>query len=515
MRGARRDEPLSLDDSSERQAVGDDDATVQPRIVGRYVLWGAIGAGGCATVHLGRLISEAGFSRTVAVKRLHSEYSADPEFVGMFLDEARLAARIHHPNVVQSLDVFWSRAPQGGRELFMIMDYVEGETLARLIAKCAARSERAPVGVVLTMMSGVLRGLHAAHEARSASGAPLELVHRDVSPQNIVVGVDGVARLLDFGIAKAIGRIHTTRQGDFKGKAAYMAPEQILGNATKLSDVYAASVVLWEALTAKRLFKGENQAAVLHQVVAMEVPQPTTSAPDLSSAIEEVVMRGLARNATARFPTALAMAEAIEKTGELASYAEVGTWVRRVAQHELQERAAQVSVIENIDPTALLALTKQSAISTVRETLAEQVTRVERAAPPLLAPAPALPRRSVLSVILVLLFLAVPGALMLSRRRTHEHRLQPLVESATASLSVPAGADSSREEDADIPSSAASAPEQLPMAPSATHTVTPRMRTPVPPSHSSRRPAPSASSECAPPFIIDSAGRMHFKTECL
>ncbi|HEY2366157.1 MAG TPA: serine/threonine-protein kinase, partial [Polyangiaceae bacterium] len=210
------------------------------RVVGRYALYEEIAAGGMATVHFGRLLGPVGFSRTVAIKRLHPQFAKDPEFVSMFLDEARLAARIRHPNVVPTLDVV---ATQG--ELFLVMDYVQGESLSRLIRATRERQQRIPVRYVASIITGALHGLHAAHEAKNERGEPLRIVHRDISPQNVLVGSDGVARVLDFGVAKAAGRFHTTREGNVKGKLPYMSPEQLRGQLVdRQTDVYAAAVCL-------------------------------------------------------------------------------------------------------------------------------------------------------------------------------------------------------------------------------------------------------------------------------
>ena len=195
-----------------------------PRIVGRYALYDSIACGGMASVHLGRLIGPAGFSRTVAIKRLHENYAKDPEFVAMLLDEARLAARINHPNVVSTLDVV-----AVGPELLLVMEYVAGESLSALIRTCQQTEHSPPIPVVVDIAIGMLNGLHAAHEATGEGGQPLNIVHRDVSPQNVLVGTDGVTRVVDFGIAKAIGRTQETRSGAIKGKPAYMAPEQLQG----------------------------------------------------------------------------------------------------------------------------------------------------------------------------------------------------------------------------------------------------------------------------------------------
>src|SRR4051812_48938415 len=203
-------------------------------MIGRYMLDRPIGSGGMATVHLGRLLGPAGFSRTVAIKRLHPQFAKDPEFVTMFLDEARLAARVRHPNVVSTLDVVAL-----DEELFLVMDYVPGETLSRLARELRARGESVPPAIAISILSGVLFGLHAAHDARSESGEVLGIVHRDVSPQNILVGEDGVARVLDFGVAKAAGRASQTEAGLVKGKLAYMSPEQLRGEAIdRRTDVY-------------------------------------------------------------------------------------------------------------------------------------------------------------------------------------------------------------------------------------------------------------------------------------
>src|SRR5678816_238661 len=164
-----------------------------------------------ATVHGGRLLGPSGFSRTVAIKRLHPQYAKDPEFVAMFLDEARMAARIRHPNVVPTLDVV---ARDG--ELFIVMEFVHGEALSALLRASAARRQAIPSDVVATLACGVLHGLHAAHEATGDRGEPLGVVHRDVSPHNVLVGADGVARVVDFGVAKAAGRAATTRDGQLK-----------------------------------------------------------------------------------------------------------------------------------------------------------------------------------------------------------------------------------------------------------------------------------------------------------
>jgi eukaryotic-like serine/threonine-protein kinase len=329
------------------------------RTIGRYALHAEIAAGGMATVHIGRLLGPVGFARTVAIKRLHPPLAKDPEFVAMFLDEARLAARIRHPNVVSTLDVV---ATEG--ELFVVMEYVPGESLARLLRAVRTNNEMVPVPIAATIMVGVLHGLHAAHEARDERGEPLRIVHRDVSPHNILVGTDGDAHVIDFGIAKARGRMQVTRQGQIKGKLSYMPSEQLLGQALDhRADVFAASIVLWEALTGQRLFQGTDDGDVYAKVLLGKVDPPSLYARELSPAIDEIVMRGLARDKTLRFATAREMALALEAAIPLAPASQVGTWVEGLVGDSLAERTQQIAGIERLDDGGDTRMTSSALMS--------------------------------------------------------------------------------------------------------------------------------------------------------
>lgn len=312
------------------------------RTVGRYALHAEIASGGMATVYFGRLLGPVGFSRTVAIKQLHPQFAKDPDFVSMFLDEARLAARIGHPNVIQTVDIVVTSG-----ELFLVMEYVPGESLARLMRAMSSRDERIPVHIACTILSNVLHGLHAAHEAKNERGEPLDIVHRDVSPQNILIGVDGVARVLDFGVAKAVGRLHTSREGSLKGKLPYMAPEQIHGRVTRQSDIYSASVVLWEAITGRRLFEGD-EATVLAQVLGGMIPPPSSIVPGLPEALDALTLRGLAQHSEQRFETAREMALALEACATFTPPSKVGEWVSMVAADTLAKRSELVAEIESV-----------------------------------------------------------------------------------------------------------------------------------------------------------------------
>jgi serine/threonine-protein kinase len=298
-----------------------------------------------ATVHIGRLLGPVGFSRTVAIKRLHAQFAKDPEFVSMFLDEARLAARIRHPNVIGTLDVV---ALSG--ELFLVMEYVPGESFARLWRAARENNRPIPVPIAVAILVGVLEGLHAAHEATNDRGEPLGIVHRDVSPHNILVGTDGIARVLDFGVAKAAGRLQTTRDGQLKGKISYMAPEQVQGTVDRTTDVYASSVVLWEALTGRRLFFAENEARTLANVLYPRVEPPSRFARSVSAALEAVVMRALDPKPGGRFATAREMARALQMAVPPAPAFAVADWVESTAGATIQARASRVALIERTLP---------------------------------------------------------------------------------------------------------------------------------------------------------------------
>jgi serine/threonine-protein kinase len=308
-----------------------------PRTVGRYTIFGEIAAGGMATVHIGKAAGHGGFARTVAVKCMYPQFAADPEFVAMFLDEAWLAARIHHPNVVQTLDV----VSEG--ELVLVMDYVHGETLSRIWKVLRDKGQVAPAPVTVAIVCGVLHGLHAAHEAKDDQGKPLNIVHRDVSPQNVMVGADGVARILDFGVAKAAVRLQSTHDGQLKGKLAYMSPEQLAEHTvSRRSDIYAAGVILWEGLTGARLFEAETEGQLISKVLAGNTSAPSAVAPGIHAELDAICARALSTDPEKRFASAREMALALERASEVARASQVGEWLEAVASHLLAERAARV-----------------------------------------------------------------------------------------------------------------------------------------------------------------------------
>ncbi len=308
------------------------------RVSERYEIHGELASGGMATVHLGRLIGPAGFCRTIAIKRLHPQFAKDPAFVAMFMDEARLAARIQHPNVVPTLDVVMSAG-----ELFLIMEYVVGASLATLMRQPEAKM---PVAIAVAVARDMCAGMHAAHEACDVSGRPLGIVHRDVSPQNVLVGRDGVARVFDFGIAKAASRSHTTRDGSVKGKIPYMAPEQLRALAVdRRADVYALGVVLWEMLAARRLFTADDPAAVIAMVLGSRIPTLGDVDSPASEDLEKIAMRALSADPEQRFATAAEMGAALECTNASASARDVAQWIAATIGPQLQDRAAAIEAM--------------------------------------------------------------------------------------------------------------------------------------------------------------------------
>lgn len=313
------------------------------RTLGRYVLRDEIASGGMATIHLGRLLGSAGFSRTVAVKCLHAALTKEPEFVSMLLDEAHLASRVRHPNVVQMIDVVSSE-----NEVYLVMEYVHGESLAQLTRRANERGERMPTPVVVSVLAGMLYGLHAAHEAKGESGNPLGIVHRDVSPQNVLVGVDGVARVFDFGVAKAASRLQSTWDGQVKGKLRYMAPEQLRSRPIdRRTDLFAAAAVLWETLTGRRLFDGVDPGAIVTQILMDEVPPPSRFVEGLPAELDAITLRGLSSSPDGRFASAREMAIALERAVPPATARVVGEWVEQVAGKSLAARAELVAAVEN------------------------------------------------------------------------------------------------------------------------------------------------------------------------
>jgi len=297
----------------------------------KYELIARIGTGGMGSVYVGHLRGAAGFQRRVAVKRANSSVLDTEEGRESLLREARHASLVRHPNVVSIDDV-----EEVGGELLLVMDYVEGASLAEL-----ATAGHMPLGAAIRIALDIASGLAAVHEAKDENDVMLGLVHRDVSPHNILVGLDGVARIADFGIAKAVADPGSTMRSMRKGKLAYMAPEYLTtGVFRACSDIFAFGVVLWEMLSAERLFRGETESASIQNVMRKEIP-PLLGVP---RSIAAITFKALERDPQKRFSTMAELAEALELAAPLdATRTSVARMVASIAREGLVARRAALS----------------------------------------------------------------------------------------------------------------------------------------------------------------------------
>ncbi len=275
-------------------------APSSPKRLGRYEVLGLLATGGMAEVHLGRLMGPSGFERVVVLKRILPHLAREAEFVDMFLDEARIIAKIDHPNVVQVIEL--------GRdvdELYLAMEFIEGESVGGFMRRHWVTERSIGYELAAYIVAQACAGLHAAHELKDADGRSQEIVHRDVSPQNIMLSYAGRVKVLDFGIAKAVDRATRTRTGELKGKVEYMSPEQCrAAPLDRRSDVFALGVILYELSVGKRLFRRGGELASLRAVCEDPIPPPRSVDPDFPVLLEAIVMRALARPVDERFASA-------------------------------------------------------------------------------------------------------------------------------------------------------------------------------------------------------------------
>jgi serine/threonine protein kinase len=317
---------------------------------GNYDLILLLGHGGMADVFLASYSGQVaeGFNKLTVLKRLRENFAEDPDFIEMLVDEARLAARLNHPNVVQTNEIGLV-----GKQYFISMEYLDGQPLHRIIlrAKAAAGTGGPPVpeNIALTLLCDVLAGLHHAHELTDYDGSPLNIVHRDVSPQNVFVTYAGQVKLVDFGIAKAAGRSAETREGVVKGKIAYMAPEQPIGALIdRRADLFAVGIVLWELLTGTRMWKGLDDVTMFHRLIAKDIQRsPKALNPNVPDEVDRICQRALAPNPDERYPTAAEFQTDLERylrsQNAYASARELGDFV---SQLFADKRAETRSVIE-------------------------------------------------------------------------------------------------------------------------------------------------------------------------
>lgn len=480
--------------------------------MGRYTVDAAFAAGGMASVHLGSVSGPMGFSRTVAVKRLLPRLASDPAFTSRFLDEARLAARVRHVNVVSTLDVV---AEMG--ELLIVMEYVASLSLAGVLAHPGVRfgetgAPRIPLPVVSAVMIDVLEGLHAAHTATSESGASLALVHRDVSPQNVLVGEDGVARVIDFGIATATLALPAV-EGErlVVGKLGYMAPEQLLGEAVSpAADIYSAAVMLWELLAHRRLMT--DREAHVERVLIGDHDGPRKYAPDVPVALESIVMKGLSAAPARRFATAHEMAVALQAACPRATALDVAAWLREVAAATLAQRAADVARFE-ATPDERLAHVRPSALGLVAYDRTMTMTARHL---PVAVPPPSRPRRRSLAL------LGIAGLLVSTLVLVVAVRLASRSSDGAPAAIEAAPVTREREEEPPAAAAAATSHAETNAASSANAGILAPARTgprrtgsqALPPSGTPAR-APSSSASCRVPFYFDGDGVKQYRKECM
>ncbi len=500
------------------------------RSTGGYILGPSLAEGGMGAVYLGRLYGAGGFDRLVAVKQMAARLAGDPQSASMFLDEARTAARVHHVNVVQTLDVL--RSHDG--TMSIVMEYVAGLSLDRVLL-----AGRPPAPVALAILTDALAGLDAAHRATDLDGEPLGLVHRDLSPQNLLVGVDGFCRVADFGIAKAKRRLSATQVGHAaKGKTAYNAPEVLRGEpATVRSDVWSLGVTLWEALVGAPLFDGENDGVVLYAVLETVPAKPSARVPALGTSFDDVFDRAVSHDPNKRFESAQAMAEALEACGPKASTREVAAYLEHVGGSELTNRRALVEAFERQGREGV-------AVSIGIPFVAQSVAVASAPAPVELAlPLPttisaARARRILASPLAVVGLLAV-GVLFGRRGSRQGNTSPPVVASATSNALQPMPVETAAAKNL-LPSAnldqvetAAAVPQAISTT-SASHTEgrprrslrsvasAERSREPstlpepraTPEMVSARAGAEAATPSCEPPFRLGPDGEKHYKVEC-
>jgi eukaryotic-like serine/threonine-protein kinase len=296
--------------------------------LGHYELLHPLGAGGMAEVFKARAIGPAGFERDVVVKRILPAYGRDEDFVRMFADEARILGLIHHPNVVQAFEF-----GEDDGTLYLALEYVEGPSLSRILRALRAANRRIPPAVAAYIGREICRALDCVHRLEDENGARLEVVHRDVTPSNIIVTPWGGVKLLDFGVAKFASAARSTRAGTVKGKPAYLAPEQLQGKPIDgRVDLFALGIVMHEMLSLQHLFAGESDLHTAKKIMEMKIPRLTAHRPDVPVELERIVMRALERDRRNRFATAAEMARALDDfvVGSKLHLDEVAGFVREV-----------------------------------------------------------------------------------------------------------------------------------------------------------------------------------------
>jgi len=317
---------------------------VRAQKFGRYMLIDRIAVGGMAEIFLARQIGLEGFEKLVVLKRIRPELSRKKSFVSMFLNEARLSAQLNHPNIGQIYDL-----GRYGESFFIAMEYVFGRDMRRVIPKAESKGIPFPLVYAMKIASQACEGLYYAHQKTDLYGNPLGIVHRDITPENIVVSFDGTVKVLDFGIAKAANTVEQTRAGEIKGKLSYMSPEQCMGQTLDhRSDIFSLGVVLYEWVTGFKLFTGESDVAVLKAITDGRVYRPSYFKADVPEPVEDILMKALEKDAEARYQSAWEMQYDIDRflsENEFTpSNIHLSNFLKQVFSDELEEEIRRLSM---------------------------------------------------------------------------------------------------------------------------------------------------------------------------
>ncbi len=351
----------------------------KPIRFGKYTLIDRIAVGGMAEIFLARQAGLEGFEKTIVIKRIRPHLSKQPNFVKMFLNEAKLAAQLNHPNIVQIYDL-----GKIGESYFIAMEYIFGRDMRRIIPKADALGIPFPMVYALKIASSVCEGLYYAHARTDLYGNALNIVHRDVTPENIFVSFDGTVKVLDFGIAKAANQIEQTRAGEIKGKLSYMSPEQCMGKQLdNRSDIFSLGVVLYEWLTGFKLFTGDSEVAILKSITEGKIYAPSYFKADIPEGVEAILMKALEKDRERRYQTAWEMQYDLDQF--LSQYEftpsniHLSNFLKQLFNDELEEekdRLTQFRLAGGMGPDEVLQ-EEEDVVSVI-----ESISELEDVAPP-------------------------------------------------------------------------------------------------------------------------------------